>query len=238
MAPKLFAVGSFAGVPLRSLSRSSLLRLAPGLALAFGLLAAPSAGAALLGLPFTLPAIGVGFAGSSGSTAYDATTGLFSVVADPTAILLTPSSTPIPVTPTLSGERFELTMRVDSTGALAGSPPGADVLLVGHTALGSLGTFDGVLLTGEVRAFGHQDGAVADTFDFRIQVTGGQLAFLFEGADAYVLLGSLESSFAGSFASSFGGSALGNIKVTPAVPEPSAALFFAAGLLLIVRQQR
>ena len=94
-----------------------------------------------------------------------------------------------------------------------------------------------VWLTGEVRAFGHQDGPIADAFDFRVQVTGGQLAFLFEGADAYVVLGSLESSFAGSFASSFGGGALGNIKVTPSVPEPSAALLFAACLLLVVRQR-
>lgn len=228
MALKLFAVDPFV----------SIRRLAPGLVVALGLLAAPPAGAALLGLPWTTPAIGVGFAGSSGATAYDASTGLFSVVADPTAIRLTPGSTPIAVTPTLTGERFELTMRVDASGALAGNPAGADVLLVGHTALGSLGTFDGVLLTGEVRAFGHQDGPLADSFDFRVQVTGGQLAFLFDGADAYVLLGSLGSSFAGSFASSFGGGALGNIKVTPSVPEPSAALLFAACLLLVVRQQR
>jgi hypothetical protein len=218
----------------------SLRRITQGM-MAFGiaLLVAQPAGAALLGLPFALPVIGVGFGDSSGATSYDATTGLFSVVADPTAILLTPGSAPAAITPSLSGEHFELSMRVDHFGGLVSGIPSADMVLVGQTALAGLGSFEGVLLTAEVSAFGYLDApGSTDYFDFRVRVTGGQLAFLFDGSDGYVLLSSQDSGFAGSFASSFGGGARGNIKATPTVPEPSAALLFAACSALVWTRQR
>lgn len=205
---------------------------AAGLALAVGVLGGQPAGASLLGLPFSLPAIGVGFAGESGTTGFDAATGVLSVLADPTAIQLDPLDAPSLITPNGGIERLALSVVVDALGGLVGGVAGDDLVLEGRTTLYGLGTFNGVLLTAEVLDFGFQNGpgGTTDYFDFRFQVTGGLLAFLFAGADAYVLLTSEASGFGGGFGGDFAGGARGNIKLTPVIPEPASALLIALGL--------
>ena len=206
-------------------------RFLGGMALAGLLLAAQPAGAALLGLPFSLPAIAVGFAGSAGQTDFDAATGLFSVFAEPTVVQLDPLSPPSLVTPAGGVERFVLSILVDAAVGLIGGTPGDDLLIEGRTTLNGLGTFSGVLLTAEVLEFGFQDGIGSfDSFDFRFRVTGGLLAFLFVVADASVRYVSEDSTFAGSFTESFTGGARGNIKRTPVIPEPGVASLLGLGL--------
>jgi hypothetical protein len=207
-------------------------RWAAGLALAAGVLAGQPAGASLLGLPFSLPAIGVGFAGESGATEFDAATGVLSVLADPTAIQLDPLDAPSLITPNGGIERLALSVVVDALGNLVGGVGGDDLVLQGRTTLFGFGTFSGVLLTAEVLDFGFQNGpgATTDYFDFRFRVTGGLLSFLFAGADAYVLLTSEASNFGGGFGGDFAGGARGNVKLTTVIPEPASALLIAAGL--------
>ena len=96
---------------------------------------------------------------------------------------------------------------VDATGALIGGTPGDDLVVIGavDTTGDSVLDTDGVLLTGEVTAFGFLDsGGPTDTFDFAFTVTGGALAPFYAGKGIGVTLTSEGSSFTGSFTVNFG----------------------------------
>ncbi|MCS7466785.1 hypothetical protein NZK35_09035 [Stieleria sp. ICT_E10.1] len=81
------------------------------------------------------------------------------------------------------------------------------------------GPFDGVLLTGEISDFGFQStsGSTSDDYDFRITVTGGQLAStFFSGFDIGMIVNSEFSDFDGTFVNDFGGNE--KTTVTPIDP--------------------
>ncbi len=71
-------------------------------------------------------------------------------------------------------------------------------------------TYSGTLLQGNVVAFGSQYSGTVNQFDFRIQLTGGQIQSLFDCSDTFaVTLNSEDSTFTGSFATNFNGGAKG-----------------------------
>ena len=81
-----------------------------------------------------------------------------------------------------STEVVAIDIQVDNLGGLLGGVPGDDLLVEGEVSLPS-GFFSGVLLTGEVTAFGFRDsGGTTDDFEFKFTITGGQLARRLSGA--------------------------------------------------------
>ena len=182
---------------------------ARALLLASGMGLTAPAFATLLGITLNHPLIAFN---NQGTTAYDATSDAFAVDASPLAIRLSPSGTPITVTPVPGvGKTLTINATVDNTGALTGGVPGDDLIVVGELDLGATGVFSGVLLTGEVSGFGFQDsGGTTDAYDFTFTVTGGQLAFLYPGTVG-VLLTSEQSDFSGDFTVNFGGGAKGTL---------------------------
>lgn len=174
---------------------------------------------ALLGVaPLGLPTIGYD---TSGDVSYDATSDTFSLHANPTTIT-TSSATGF----FFSGD-FDINILVNGAGALAGNFPGNDLVLTGD--VDTNGDFvpdvfavNGPLLTAEVLAFGSLDsGGSTDTYDFRFQITGGQLAGLYTGKDLGVVTTSEISTFTGDFGVNFSGKAKGDIgaipKLTPGI---------------------
>ncbi|MHC4696041.1 MAG: hypothetical protein ACYTFA_04780, partial [Planctomycetota bacterium] len=128
---------------------------------------------------------------TQGNTVYDADVDLLSADALPLAIrffsggpirLVTPTGTP-------PSERMSIRVEVDDTGALIGGVPGDDLIVEGEVDEDGdgLADFSGVLLTGEVIAFGFEDsGGTTDLFDFRFAVTGGELASFYAGRHVVV----------------------------------------------------
>ena len=105
-------------------------------------------------------------------------------------------------------------LEIDDGGELAGGVDGPDVLLFND--LDQNGTRDGgetILLQGEVRGFGYQNGQRTDVFDAFFEVTGGSLSGEFSQFIA-LSWSSEASSFAGSFAEDFEGSAKGTLGST------------------------
>ncbi|HMN42668.1 MAG TPA: SdrD B-like domain-containing protein [Phycisphaerales bacterium] len=170
---------------------------------------------------------------ATGVTAYEAASQSFDVVASPTSIRLSSSTSPVSVSG-IHGD-VQIHAKVDSAGNLVrgvnpseavsmGSVNGAgdDLVIVGtFDADGdSIPDYSGVLLTGEIYSFGSNDGGgTTDTYDFRFVPTGGLLLALFPaGADIGVTMTSEGSTFAGSFASDFGGGAKGSYGPINAAP--------------------
>ena len=171
---------------------------------------------ALLGVtPDGLPSI---FANSTGSVSYNATTDLFEASATPVSF----TSDLIPFPAPISSGNFDLAFEADSNGALVGGTAGDDFVLTGSIDIDFDGNIDvsGVLLTGEVVEFGFQDSGAStntDSYDFRIVVTGGELAAsgvltsgaqrpnYFDGKDVAMQIGSENSTFVGSFDVDFQG---------------------------------
>ena len=79
-----------------------------------------------------------------------------------------------------------------------------------HVDGGVTNTYSGVLLQGDVIAFGYADGSFVDSYDFRIHLTGGALMSAFScGDNVAVTVVSETSSFTGDFTQEFHGSAKG-----------------------------
>lgn len=212
------------------MKRLNLRKLTTWVGLAAGLALAGPASATLLQNPMDLPLLSFD---NGGSTTYNG--GILNVEANPIALRLTAGATPRFVTPVPGGdEYFRIGVQLDALGNLVGG-------LVGLNDLEIFGAVDldgdnvqetqGVLLTGEVTAFGSQNGGSTDLFDFAFTVTGGLLAEQMGGLVG-VSLQSENSSFTGSFAEPFGGKAKGTLGV---IPEPTTALLLAAGLLGLTR---
>ncbi|WP_068130267.1 DUF7467 domain-containing protein [Roseimaritima ulvae] len=169
---------------------------------------------ALLGVDFGYPSM---FANSTGTINYDATTN--ALVADASPELFQESEFWF-ANFIDAPKDFSLQLEVDESGNLVGGVPGDDFVLSGVIDIDFDGTPDlsGTLLTGEVIGFGFLNSVgTTDTFDFRIEVTGGVLTVpgtyssggtrpaYFAGQDIGMRIDSEESSFNGSFNSNFSG---------------------------------
>ena len=137
---------------------------------------------------------------------YDPTTGTFSVDALPFSIdfsLLGPNS--------LIVSNRSLAIQLNTDGTIASGTNG--FLLIGQftdTVGGVTNTYAGTLLQGDVIAFGYLPSAGFAQFDFRVHLTGGQIASLFSCAtDFGIFVSSEASSFTGSFTNAFNGEANG-----------------------------
>lgn len=174
-----------------------------------------------------------------GTLEYDAGTDKLSVEATPTFWILDLYSTPPNMGLVLPPACLSIGILVDETGELIGGLPGHDLLLTGGVDIdingdGTLDHLAGVLLTGEIDQFGHQN--EPDTFDFVFTTSGGALAGLYN-AKIGVQLASEHSTFNGWFASDFSGSAKGNV-AQQYFPEPSTCVLVGGAVFLLIRRRR
>ncbi len=161
---------------------------------------------------------------ATGTTTYEAGNGLFSVQATPLSTLFAEGEARVDFDST-QPRSLTIDFILDANGNVVGGVPGDDLELVG-----TVNGFSGVLLTGEIDAFGFLNFGTTDYFDARFTVTGGQWAEagLFEGSTIFVSWVAGGSTFAGSFTSSFSGGAKGN--VGPGLPEILACRFTGGGV--------
>ncbi|MCK4602510.1 MAG: hypothetical protein KAU28_08595 [Phycisphaerae bacterium] len=161
---------------------------------------------------------------SNGVLNYDAASESFDAEAGPVAISFVSGSRPIKIS---SPRDFQLHIQVDNTGELVGGVAGDDLYIEGQIDVDRDGVmdYDGVLLTGEIVAFGHLDaGTSTDQYDFRLTPTGGDLMPFFEGMDIGLDMTSLSSTFVGSFAVNFSGGAQGVLGVIEKLPVSTSSL--------------
>ncbi|MBC8094636.1 MAG: HYR domain-containing protein [Akkermansiaceae bacterium] len=141
---------------------------------------------------------------------YNASNLTYAVSAVPTAIQFAPAEAPRIITGTRT---LELRAIVDSTGTLVSGVPGDDLVITGtitRVVLGVTNVYSGVLLTGEVSAFGFLESGVTDQYDLLFASTGGALAAFFPGGIGLNVT-SEASTFSGSFGTNFNGRAKGNL---------------------------
>ena len=145
-----------------------------------------------------------------GTTTYNAGTDTFTVTATP---VFEAFGAPIGTKAIATPRALTINIQVDRTGALVGGVAGNDLTLTGRIDTNGDGVYEysGVLLTGEVLAFGSQNVSTTDVYGFRFSVTGGALQSLYGTNDAGIRLTSATSTFTGSFATSFSGRAQGTI---------------------------
>ncbi len=159
---------------------------------------------------------------NTGTVSYDAATDTFDLDADP--IFFRNSAADPPIFVTGAGD-FKISIQVDSSGNLIGGTPGDDLILTGDVDVDgdTVIDFSGVLLTGEVNAFGFLDsGGPTDDYDFQFSVTGGLMAGFYAGGDIGVVTSSENSNFTGNFNVDFTGEAKGTLGLV--VPPPTAML--------------
>jgi len=199
------------------------------LAVAISFFAAQNAKAALLDFTLDLPDI---FSDSTGVYSYNATTDLFSATA--TALTITFDGTTI--VPITNGS-YQASFYVDSTGALSGGVAGNDIEIWGNIDVDgdSVYEYSGLLVAGEVKAFGWNDtGSQFDLFNYVFDATGGALAPFYtktggpyNGGDFM----SIEiSTFTGDFTTDFSGSKTKH-DTAPITPEPTSMVMLGSGLL-------
>lgn len=108
---------------------------------------------------------------------------------------------------------LSINIKVNYQGQLTGGVSGPDFTMNGSVDLDNDGIneYSGVLLTGEVVAFGFQnDPSGTDLYDFKFKTTGGSLAGVY-GKFFGVALTSENSTFNNSFCENFNGGAKGTI---------------------------
>ena len=132
-----------------------------------------------------------------------------------------------PIIPKPNG--LELAIQVSPAGQLLGGVPGDDLRVAGDIDFDWDGQIDysGVLLTGEILAFGFEDTgptAPADTFDFRFVLTGGALASYWGNREIGLLTTSEDSTFTGGFERGFAGEAKGSIGSLEVAYQPGIDL--------------
>ena len=185
---------------------------------------------ALLGINPSFPQA---FANNVGAIQYDASSDLFSASGDP--LTFQQSFFDFPPSVISAPRDFQLQFEVDAAGQFVKGVPGSDFVIEGAIDIDKDSTIDvsGVLLTGEVVAFGFEDVAAStsDTYDVRLVVTGGELASIgtlsgggtrpayFAGQDIGIRINSEVSTFNGDFNVDFQG---GNKSVIgPITADPS-----------------
>ncbi len=156
---------------------------------------------------------------ASTATRYVASNQTFSVDASPSTIKFTASESTLTI---FSPRALKIRALVDNTGALVSGAAGSDLVIsgvVGRVVGTVTNIYSGLLLEGEVTAFGHLDtGTTVDNYDFRFTVTGGLLADLFDCDTLAVQVTSEGSTFTGSFAANFQGRAKGNVGLEDLTP--------------------
>ena len=161
---------------------------------------------------------------AQGALAYTAASESFTADAEPTGIALTAGSRPIRI---YDPRDFQINLQVDNSGELIGGVAGDDLYVEGQIDVNRDGImdYDGILLTGEIQAFGYLDsGGATDQYDFRFTPTGGDLMPFFEGNDIGVDMTSLNSTFTGSFAIDFSGLSQGVLGVIEKLAPPVSSL--------------
>jgi hypothetical protein len=162
---------------------------------------------------------------ANGTVVYDSINDTFDADASPTAITLAAGARPLRIT---DPRDFQLRIRVDENGDLLGGVEGPDLLIEGVIDVNRdrIPDYDGVLLTGEIVAFGYLDtGGTQDQYDFRFTPTGGDLMPFFEGKDIGLDMTSLVSTFVGNFSMDFSGGSQGVLgPIDPIVQIPDSTL--------------
>lgn len=139
----------------------------------------------LLGFSLDLPVITYN---AGGTLDYDASSQALTIDATPQLFIEDGTSTP--PFPMISNGSVSLDIQVDNSGVLVGGSAGNDFEVTGDLDVDgdSVIDFSGVLLSGEIAAIGFMDNGfsgtgspIADAFDFRFNLTGGELAPLFTG---------------------------------------------------------
>lgn len=128
---------------------------------------------------------------------------------------------------------FSLSASITTAGLMTGG-----TLVISGNYSNTIG-LSGVLLTGNLTAFGFTDGPTSELFEFTYTVTGGLMAtaqyFGLPGAPGGVIYDTGEDVFNGLFTSNFATSGFGsggNADVAP-IPEPATlSLFFLGGAIL------
>lgn len=132
-------------------------------------------------------------------------------------VVLTTNAGVFLVTPVMSlgYEEVVIDIQVDAACSLTGGAAAEDFRIVGEVNIAG-DVRSGTLLTGEVTAFGFLDAGGTDLFDFRVTVTGGELADLYTTQDVGILVQAESSSFAGSC----GGTSMAEAKGTLGAIDP------------------
>ncbi|HKQ48838.1 MAG TPA: hypothetical protein VJZ71_12275 [Phycisphaerae bacterium] len=178
--------------------------------------------AALLGV---IPGFPVITYDSNGTTSYNATSDALALVASPISIRFSPSTPPRLITPTgiPASEVLQIGASISDTGAVLSGVPGDDLVVQGQIDADGNGSIDysGILLTGEIIAFGFEDtGTATDRYDFRFAFTGGSLASFFAGQDIGVTVTSENSDFVNNFNTNIIGGAKGSLGPIPRLNQP------------------
>lgn len=142
------------------------------------------------------------------SVSYDPGTQLFTVNTLPINIVLSSSDAGALI---LSNRSLQISFSTDGNFV---SGAGGFTLTGQFTEVsgGVTNQYSGTLLQGDVIAFGYIGADINGVaqFDFRIQLTGGQIKSLFDCANNFAIsMSSEDSSFTGSFTNAFNGSAKG-----------------------------
>lgn len=155
---------------------------------------------------------------NGGTTTYDAQAGVVAVDAAPLSYRTPTSSGPF-----FSGD-VDLSIQVDNAGNLLGGVSGDDLVVSGDLDVNGdfIVDLSGVMLTGEVKAFGFEELGPSDSFTYVFEVTGGLLAGDFAGKDLGVALTIEQSTFNNDFAVDFGGGAKGAIGAVDPPVEPAS----------------
>lgn len=178
------------------------------------LLAATSAHADLLGVNPSYPQVSCTSPDVS-SINYDPGTQVFSVTSAPFTIAFAATDTGSLIT----NGNLQIQFTTDGStvsGANGFTVTGQFTQVVG----GVTNSYSGVLLQGDVIAFGSLDSSFLDEFDFRVHLTGGALmpSFSCGGDNLGIFLVSETSSFNGSFSEAFNGSAKGTLGPEDIIP--------------------
>jgi hypothetical protein len=182
---------------------------------------------ALLGVVPNYPLTSLGNQ-TTGALTYTASDGHLSAVATPIQFFPRFGARGINIQ---SPKSSSLDFFVDQpTGNFKVGISGNDFTLTGVVTVGTT-TYSGTLLTGEVTAFGFQDGGATDSYDLRMTPTGGALAApYFAGLDIGMGITSEASTFDGTVGGSgFTANFVGQVKATlgpiaplPPAPQPAA----------------
>jgi len=175
--------------------------------------------AVLLGVTVIPPVISY-VSATTTATSYNPVSKIFSVVAPDVSIQFSPTEPVLTVTPP---RNLTINVKVDNTGALVGSVgPGPDLVITGKVTRvvgGTTNVYSGLLLTGQVTAFGYAyvGSGVAD-FDLRFTPTGGLLQPFYACDHVGITLDSETSTFIGSFTTNFHGQAKGTVGLEDLIP--------------------
>ncbi|MBC8001961.1 MAG: HYR domain-containing protein, partial [Opitutaceae bacterium] len=173
----------------------------------FSCLLSGSVRADLLGVAPGYPRVGF-ISQSPTAVSYDPGSHILTVNADPIDIVDSPLDGGVLI---VSNRSVQIVLN-NSGGMVSGT---GGFTLTGEftrTEGGMPVTYSGVLLTGDVTAFGYLDSAFVDQYDFRVNLTGGQIVSLFNcGSSLAIELTSEASTFQGNFEQEFHGTAKGSL---------------------------